>query len=182
MATATVFYATMIYFDGRFEVAALRYRDRSISMYKNNDTMPVLHISMSIFNDGDITAEKIEAEMTVIDPVRGKSTFSHEAEIHSLNDTDDNATAPLAERHSREITFQFILSNSEIERIRIGDRYGIDPWAVIKIDSPEQITTTWIYLRLRDHERIDLTGITDAGKAMTIALEKERNRVLEDNS
>ncbi|WP_154658662.1 hypothetical protein [Halopiger djelfimassiliensis] len=182
LVAATAFYATMIYFDGRFQFAALRHRDRGVTISSSSVDMDMLQVSMELYNDGALTAESIEAKMTVVDPVRERSTWSHNAEISGLNESEENATDPLKSGYSREIAFSFIPSQSEIERIRMEDEYGVDPWAEIKITSPEQMTATWIYVPLRNEETIDMNQVANAAKLMAQTVQKERKRVLGEDS
>lgn len=182
LVAATAFYATMIYFDGRFQFAALRHRDRGVKIISSSVDMDMIQVSMKLYNDGELTAESIQAQMTVIDPVRDRSTWSHNAEMSGLGDSEENATDPLKSGYSREIAFSFIPGQSEIERIRMEDEYGADPWAEIKITSPEQMTATWIYVPLRNEETINMDQVADTAKLMAQTVQKERKRVLGEDS
>jgi len=178
LVAATAFYATMIYFDGRFQFAALRHQDRSVTISSSSVDMDMLQVSMELYNDGALTAESIEAQMTVVDQVRDRSTWSHNAEMGGLGESEENATDSLKSGYSREIAFSFIPSQSEIERIRMEDEYGVDPWAEIKITSPEQMTATWIYVPLRNEKAIDMDQVANVAKLMAQTVQKERKRVL----
>lgn len=178
LVAATTFYATMLYFDGRFQFAALRYQNQNVTICSSYVDMDMVQISLELYNDGAITAEHIEAEMTVIDPVRERSTWSHDAEIGGLNDSKENATDSLKPSYSRDITFSFIPSENEIERIRMEDSYGIDPWAKIRITSPEQMTTTWIYVPLRKEGSIDISQLAESAQMLGQAVKLERERIL----
>jgi hypothetical protein len=182
LVAATAFYATMIYFDGRFQFAALRHRDCGVTISSSSVDMDMLQVSMELYNAGALTAESIQAQMTVVDPVRDRSTWSHNAEMNDLGQSEENATDSLKSGYSREIAFSFIPSQSEIERIRMEDEYGVDPWAKIKITSPEQMTATWIYVPLRNEETIEMDQVANAAKLMAQTVQKERKRVLGGDS
>lgn len=181
LVAATAFYATMIYFDGQFQFAALRHRDRGVTISSSSVDMDMLQVSMELYNGGALTAESIEAQMTVVDPVRDRSTWSHDPELSGVGESEDNATDPLKSGYSRKVSFGFIPSQSEIERIRMEDEYGVDPWAEIRITSPEQMTATWIYVPLRDEESIDMSQFANIAKGLAQTAQIERKRVLGDD-
>ena len=175
LVAATVFYATMIYFEGRFEYAALRPEDVNVTLFTEDGAMPTTNTSLVLFNGGEVTATDITAEMKIIDPVRNTSTFTHNAYTHPAADTDAAASDPLESGRRREVTFLFNSSEHEFERTRMDDKYGIDPWVQIEIDSPDQRTSTWIYRSSVDH--IGLEEVSALGRcATTRSRQRDRGR------
>lgn len=119
LVAATVFYATMIYFEGRFEYAALRPEDVNVTLFKEEGAMPTTNTSLVLFNDGEVTATDIRAQMKIIDPVRDTSTFTHDAYTHPAAGTDAKASDPLNSRRRREVTFLFNSPKNEFERTKM---------------------------------------------------------------
>lgn len=179
LVAATVFYATMIYFEGRFEYAALRAAGVDVSLFKEKGAMPTTNTSLVLFNGGEVTATDITAEMKIIDPARNTSTFTHDAYTHPAADTDADASDPLESGRRREITFLFNSPKNEFERTRMEDEYGIDPWLQIEIDSPDQCTSTWVYRSLRDMEPVDLDTVVEGAKATAELYRIQRDEVLD---
>jgi len=182
LAAATVFYATMIYFEGRFEYAALRAEDVNITLFKEEEAMPTTNTSLVLFNGGEVTASDITAEMKIIDPARNASTFTHDAYTHPAADTDTEASDPLESGRRREITFLFNSPKNEFERTKMEDEYGIDPWMQIEIDSPNQRTSTWVYRSLRDVDPVDLDTVVGGAKATAELYRVQRDKVLDEQN
>jgi hypothetical protein len=178
LVAATVFYATMIYFEGRFEYASLRPEDVNVTLFKEAEAMPSTNTSLEVFNGGEVTATDITAEMKIIDPVRNKSTFTHDAYTHPAADTDAEASDPLESGRRREITFLFNSPKNEFERTKMEDEYGIDPWVQIEIDSPGQRTSTWVYSSLRDVDPVDVDEVVGGAKATAELYRIQRDKVL----
>lgn len=179
LVAATVFYATMIYFEGRFEYAALRPEEVNITLFKEEGAMPTASASLVLFNDGEVTATDITAHMKIIDPVRNTSTFTHDAYTHPTADTDAQASDPLESGRQRKITFLFNSPKNEFERTKMEDEYGIDPWVQIEIDSPDQRTSTWVYRSLRDVEPVDVHNVVGGAKATAELYRVQRDKVLD---
>ncbi|WP_181685975.1 hypothetical protein [Halorhabdus salina] len=183
LVAATVFYATMIYFEGRFEYAALRPEDVNVTLFKNEGAMPTTNTSLVLFNGGEVTATDITAQMKIIDPVRNTSTFTHDAFTHPTADTDAGASDALESGRRRKITFLFNSPKNEIERTKMEDEYGIDPWVQIEIDSPDQRTSTWVYRSLRNVDPVDKDNVVGGAKATVESYRIQRDKVLgEQNS
>lgn len=182
LVAATVFYATMIYFEGRFEYAALRPENVDVTLYNNNGAMPTVNTSLTLFNNGEITATDITAQMKIIDPVRNTSTFTHDAYAHPVANKDTKVGDPLESGRRREINFLFDSLENEFERTRMGDKYGIDPWIQIEIDSPDQRTSTWVYRSLKNTDPVDVNNIVKNTKATADLYRMQRDRVLSEKN
>jgi hypothetical protein len=182
LVAATVFYATMIYFEGRFEYAALRAEDVNITLFKEEEAMPTTNTSLVLFNGGEVTATDITAEMKIIDPARNTSTFTHDAYTHPAADTDAEAGDPLESGRRREITFLFNSPKNEFERTKMEDEYGIDPWMQIETDSPNQRTSTWVYRSLRDVDPVDLATVVEGAKVTAELYRIQRDQVLDEQN
>lgn len=182
LVAATVFYATMIYFEGRFEYAAVRPEDVNVTLFKEEGAMPTTNTSLVLFNSGEVTATNITAQMKIIDPVRNTSTFTHDAYTHPAADTDARASDPLESGRRREITFLFNSPKNEFERTKMEDNYGVDPWVQIEIDSPEQRTSTWVYRSLRDVDIVDVDNVVGGAKATAELYRVQRDRILDDQN
>ena len=182
LVAATVFYATMIYFEGRFEYAALRPEDVNVTLLKEGEAMPTTNVSLVLLNGGEVTATDITAEMKIIDPTRNTSTFPHDAYTHPAADTDAEASDPLESGRRREITFLFNSPKNELERTKMEDEYGIDPWVQIEIDSPNQRTSTWVYRSLRDVDPVDVDEIVEGAKATAESYRAQRDKVLDEQN
>ncbi|MDL0123660.1 hypothetical protein [Halobacterium salinarum] len=182
LVAATVFYATMIYFEGRFEYAALRPEDVNVTLFKEEEAMPTTNTSLVVSNSGEVTATNITAEMKIIDLVRNTSTFTHVAYTHPAADTDAEASDPLESGRRREITFLFNSPKNEFERTKMEDEYGIDPWVQIEIDSPDQRTSTWVYRSLKDVDPVDVERVVEGAKAMAGLYRVQRDKVLDDEN
>lgn len=68
---ATVFYATMIFLQSGFEYASLWSQSYTIGRWNREGLTDGLGVSTSVRNLGTKPAEGIEAELLVIDPIRG---------------------------------------------------------------------------------------------------------------
>ncbi|WP_143416445.1 hypothetical protein [Halobacterium hubeiense] len=182
LVAATVFYATMIYFEGRFEYAALRPEDVNVTLFKEEEAMPTTNTSLVVSNSGEVTATDITAEMKIIDLARNTSTFTHVAYTHPAADTDAEASDPLESGRRREITFLFNSPKNEFERTKMEDEYGIDPWVQIEIDSPDQRTSTWVYRSLKDVDPVDVERVVEGAKATAELYRVQRDKVLDDEN
>lgn len=182
LVVATVFYATMIYFEGRFEYAALRPEKVNVTLFNNEEAMPTTSTSLVLFNDGEVTATNITAQMKIVDPVRDTSTFTHDAYTHPAEDTDAKVSDPLESGRRREITFLFNSPKNEFERTKMEDKYGIDPWMQIEIDSPEQRTSTWVHRSLKDVDPVDLDNLVGTANATAELYRIQRDQILGDKN
>jgi hypothetical protein len=179
VAGATVFYASMLFFESRFTYAALWPTDIDKHRRGIEGMMDSAYCNLEIANLGDSDARKVQTNIRIIDPVRDVETGLLDGDI-SVED-DETLSDPIESGLSREFKY-FVTSdsrsrNSEFYRTKLNDYLGMTPWAVIDFRTPDALTTTRIYIPISESERISLSAITEGTERLVEAWSAKRERL-----
>lgn len=162
---ATVFYATTLYLNNRFEYPAVYASETDIVGIQRDDRMGDVFAFPTITNLGDNSAENLTVQMRIVDPSRNCSTRWFDATTSLLEDVD--ADAPLDVRRTRNMQIGFDSSKHTLGVRKMDGRFGDDSWVEIEIDSPDQLTSTRVYKRLNINEFNDPEEVRESMKIIT---------------
>lgn len=179
VAGATVFYASMLFFESRFTHAALWPSNIDKHRSKKEGRMDSAYCNLDIANIGDGDARKIQTDIHIIDPVRDTETGLLDDDI-SVDD-DVSLSDPIETGLSREfkyfVTTDDRSSNSWLYQIKMNDRLGVTPWAVIDFRTPDALTMTRVYVPIPESERISLDAIAEGTERMVEAVSAKQERL-----
>jgi len=178
VAGATVFYASMLFFESRFTYAALWPTNIDKHRRGIKGMMDSAYCNLKIANIGDSDARKIQTNIRIIDPVRDVETGLLDGDI-SVD--DENLSDPIETGLSREfkyfVTTDARSSNSEFYRTKLNDHLGVTPWAVIDFRTPDALAMTRIYVPISESERISLGAITEGTERLVEAWSAKQERL-----
>lgn len=149
VAAATVLYASMLFFDGLLERAALVIEDGDVFRHTIDDELDFVHVDVTVLNAGRATAEEISIKARVVDPVRDRETQWHRPQ--------DGSDEPLESRLSREYTI--FIEPTRYNTDRMAGGYSGREWVEIRVDTPYQRVSTWLYERLSDAYASEATPV-----------------------
>jgi hypothetical protein len=179
VAGATVFYASMLFFESRFTYAALWPTNIDKHRSKKEGMMDSAYCNLDIANIGDSNARRIQTDIRIIDPVRDIETglLDNDISVEDEVSLSDPIEAGLSREFKYFITTDARSSNSWFYRTKMNDRLGVTPWAVIDFRTPDALTMTRVYVPIPESERISLNAIAEGTERMVEAVSAKQERL-----